>query len=61
MDDKVKSQLEKIRVSGLTNMRDYHQVVLIAYRRKHYDLVVWLKLHKTKCGKYILTGEEPID
>ena len=58
MTDEIREQIMAIRDSGLTNMFDIKAVQRLAYERDFFDLVMFIKEHKAKYVKFILTGEE---
>jgi len=60
IDDEILKQLEEIRLSGETNMFDFHTVHRLAYDRKYYDLVIWMDNNKEKYWKGIRKGFKPI-
>ena len=61
MNEKIRSQVLKIRDSGETNMLDIPVVQRIAFQRKYYELVDWIAEHRSDYATFILTGKEPAD
>lgn len=57
MDEKVKKQILAIRDTGLTNMFDVNTVQRLAYERDFYELVLYLKDHRSEYVKFIMSGE----
>ena len=58
MTERIKEQIEAIRKSGETNMRDTRMVQWVANREGFYDLVVYLEEHKKEYVNFIFTGDE---
>ena len=57
MNEKVKSQILKVRDTGLTNMFDIPMMQYIANEMHFYELVVYLEEHRKEYTHFILTGE----
>ena len=57
MNEKVKSQILKVRDTGLTNMFDVPRVCQLAKNMGYYDLVLFLQYNRAEYSKFILTGE----
>jgi hypothetical protein len=57
MDEKIRNQILKIRDTGLTNMFHVQNVRKIADFMGFKELLNFLKNHKDKYAKFILTGE----
>lgn len=57
MNEKVKSQILKVRDTGLTNMFDIPKVCQLAKNMGYYDLMLFLQYNRAEYVKFILTGE----
>ncbi len=58
MTEKVRSQLEAVRISGKTNMFLTTEVQRLAYERGFYELVTYIEENQKGYVHFILTGEE---
>ena len=57
MNENVKSQILKVRDTGLTNMFDIPKVCQLAKNMVYYDLMLFLQYNRAEYVKFILTGE----
>ena len=57
MNEKIKTQILKVRDTGLTNMFDTNVVPKIAFEMELYELVNFLEDNKKAYVHFILTGE----
>lgn len=57
MNEKIKTQILKVRDTGLTNMFDTNAVQKIAFEMELYELVNFLEDNKKAYVHFILTGE----
>ncbi|MBS3937604.1 MAG: DUF5049 domain-containing protein [Peptococcaceae bacterium] len=57
MNERIIEQILSIRASGVTNMFDLPHVQREAYDRGFHELVLYLKDHRAKYSRFILTGE----
>ena len=57
MNEKIKTQILKVRDTGLTNMFDINVVQKIAFEMELYELVNFLEDNKKAYVHFILTGE----
>lgn len=57
MNEKIKTQILKVRDTGLTNMFDTNVVQKIAFEMELYELVNFLEDNKKAYVHFILTGE----
>lgn len=53
----VKQQILEVRDSGETNILDTRMVQVIANRMGFFELVIYLKEHRTEYFDFILTGD----
>lgn len=58
MDEKLKSEIEDIRQSGICNMFDVPFVQRLAFDRNYYDLVLFLEDHRKEYVRFILYGND---
>ena len=57
MTEKIRQQILTVRATGRTNMFDIHVVLRIAHEMQFYELVIFLKEHRSEYVRFILTGE----
>ena len=57
MSEQIKTQILKVRDTGLTNMFDTNVVQKIAFEMELYELVNFLEDNKKAYVHFILTGE----
>ena len=57
MTETIREQILAIRDTGLTNMFDLPVVQRLAYERDFFELVTFLKEHRSEYVHFILTGE----
>lgn len=57
MTDTIREQILAIRDTGLTNMFDIPMVQRLAFDRNFYELVMFLKDHRSEYVRFILNGE----
>lgn len=57
MSEQIKTQILKVRDTGLTNMFDTNAVQKIAFEMELYELVNFLEDNKKAYVHFILTGE----
>lgn len=57
MTDKIREQILTVRKTGRTNMFDILMVQYIANEMQFYELVIFLKEHRSEYVHFILTGE----
>lgn len=57
MNEKIREQILAVRATGRTNMFDVPMVQYIANEMRFYELVVFLKEHRSEYVHFILTGE----
>lgn len=57
MNEKIREQIHAVRKTGRTNMFDVPMVQHIANEMRFYELVVFLKEHRSEYVHFILTGE----
>lgn len=57
MNEKIREQILAVRATGRTNMFDVPMVQYIANEMQFYELVVFLKEHRSEYVHFILTGE----
>lgn len=57
MTDKIREQILAVRKTGRTNMFDVPMVQYIANEMRFYELVIFLKEHRSEYVNFILTGE----
>lgn len=57
MNEKIREQILAVRATGRTNMFDVPMVQFIANEMRFYELVVFLKEHRSEYVHFILTGE----
>ncbi|MDR1364074.1 MAG: DUF5049 domain-containing protein [Oscillospiraceae bacterium] len=58
MNEIIKSQILKIRDSGLTNMFDVKAVFELAVKNDFYELADFVSENPKEYSKFILTGKE---
>lgn len=58
MDEKVRSQLEEIRRSGLANMLDLPLVQRLAFDRNYFELVMFIEEHRSEYIHFIFHGDD---
>ena len=56
--EKIKEQIEVIRLSGKTNMFNLNTVQRLAFEQNFHELVCWIEEDKKAYIKYILYGKE---
>lgn len=61
MNDVILSQIDAIRVTGLTNMLDYRVVQRIAFDRQMYELVNYIEENPARYFHFIITGKEDLE
>ena len=57
MTEKIREQILAVRKTGRTNMFDVPTVQNIANEMRFYELVIFLKEHRSEYVHFILTGE----
>ena len=60
MTDKIKEQINQIRLDGEVNMFEYNSVQRIAYEREYFELVCYIEEHVKEYINYILTGSAEV-
>lgn len=56
MTDRIKQQIEAVRVSGETNMMNLGRVQRIANRKHFYELVIFIEEHAPEYFDYLMNG-----
>lgn len=56
MTDRIKQQIEAVRVSGETNMMNLGRVQRIANRKHFYELVIFIEEHASEYLDYLMNG-----
>jgi hypothetical protein len=56
MTDRIKQQIEAVRVSGETNMINMGRVQRIANRKHFYELVIFIEEHASEYLDYLMNG-----
>ena len=56
MTDRIKQQIEAVRVSGETNMMNLGRVQRIANRKHFYELVIFIEEHVSEYLDYLMNG-----
>ena len=57
MTEKIREQILAVRKTGRTNMFDVPMVQNIAHEMRFYELVIFLKEHRSEYVHFIFTGE----